>query len=802
MAEGFKIADAYVEVTTRIDDGAVSKAAALAGDAAGEEIGTRASQTSSKAFERDARGRFLPAAQRTGSKVGEGLGKSSGDGFDRQSSSFFGKGGKAGSFLGKGLSGAFGAIANGASGIGSIVSKAAINPYALAGMAAAGATLAPLLSAAISGGLIAGAGAGVIGLGYMLLKEEPAVKAASKKLGDTVKTTFTTAAKPLIPFFVEAMGIIQKTVKDLGPDLKTMFSNVGPAIKPLTEGLMGLVKNLMPGLLDLTKQVAPLFEDLKPAFEGLGKSISTALSLFASTSGDAGLALGDLIGFIGGAIVQTAMFLAAMAKGYSVVRTFFVETIPAAIATTIEWFKKVGRAISDWASGVANWFSGAASSTGTFFSNIWASITGFFSNVGSWFAALPGKFMGWLSSVWSTISTWGTNVGNFFMALPGRIGAFLASLPGILLNAFTTALHGALYAVGYAIGSIVDFFIKLPGRAAAAASALWGAISSAFTTARDNSIAWIRSAVTAVVNFFTALPGRARSAVSTLWSGMVGIWNTAKTSAINIATALVNSVVNFFKTLPGKARSAVSSLWSSMVGAFNSAVSAAKEKATSLVNGTVSFLKTLPGKAKSAISGIKSSILGVFSGASSWLVSAGANILKGLASGIKSAVGAAVGAAKSAVGSVIKGAKDALGIASPSKVAAKQVGRWIPPGITKGVMGAIPAARMALARAIEKIIPPKKVAPRLAPSPTEKKLPWWAAPAIPKPVTNPTAGILPVRNPSTGGDSDSDSGSGTVENHYNFYAGAIQLDVSKVRTIRELIDLIESLRISARGYAS
>jgi phage-related protein len=83
-------------------------------------------------------------------------------------------------------------------------------------------------------------------------------------------------------------------------------------------------------------------------------------------------------------------------------------------------------------------------------------------------------------------------------------------------------------------------------------------------------------------------------------------------------------------------------------------------------------------------------IKSVFSGAGSWLYGAGRNILKGLTSGMKGAVGEAISAAKHAAQQVIGGLKSALGIASPSKVAADEVGRWIPPGITEGIAKQMP----------------------------------------------------------------------------------------------------------------
>src|SRR5881394_379247 len=171
---------------------------------------------------------------------------------------------------------------------------------------------------------------------------------------------------------------------------------------------------------------------------------------------------------------------------------------------------------------------------------------------------------------------------------------------------------------------------------------------------------------------------------------MVSAWNTVRTNVTNWTRTTVDNAVRFFTALPGRARNAVASLWSVMSGAFSRARSSATAGASSLVSGTVSRLQALPGRARAAIAGVPGRIKSVFAGAGSWLYSAGSNILSGLTRGMRGAVGAAIAAAKNAAQQVINGLKSALGIGSPSKVAADQVGRWIPPGITQGIARQMP----------------------------------------------------------------------------------------------------------------
>ena len=75
----------------------------------------------------------------------------------------------------------------------------------------------------------------------------------------------------------------------------------------------------------------------------------------------------------------------------------------------------------------------------------------------------------------------------------------------------------------------------------------------------------------------------------------------------------------------------------------------------------------------------------------------GRDLIAGIASGISSSAGKIADAAKSAAQSALDSAKQLLGIASPSKVMARQVGLPIGQGMAAGIMESIPAIRGAMA---------------------------------------------------------------------------------------------------------
>lgn len=92
--------------------------------------------------------------------------------------------------------------------------------------------------------------------------------------------------------------------------------------------------------------------------------------------------------------------------------------------------------------------------------------------------------------------------------------------------------------------------------------------------------------------------------------------------------------------------------------------------------------------------GLPKRILSAIGNLGKSLLQSGKDLVRGLWDGIVAAGGWLWDKISGFVKNNVLGAmKDALGIASPSKEAAKQVGRWIPPGVADGVMEGLPALR-------------------------------------------------------------------------------------------------------------
>ena len=264
-----------------------------------------------------------------------------------------------------------------------------------------------------------------------------------------------------------------------------------------------------------------------------------------------------------------------------------------------------------------------------------------FQNVKDAVATAWNAVFGFVSAIPGVVAGLAAAVIGFLAALPGQIAAALAALPGVLAAAVVAAFDWATFQVGVAVGTVVRFCIELPGRVAAGVAALAGVIAGAFGAARDFAVAITVAAVNAVVGFFASLPGRAAGAVSSLWGAISGAFFGARDQATGAASNTVSSVTGTLASLPGRAAGALAGFAGAVAGALRSAVGAA--------------------------------------------ASIGGDIVRGVANGITSGVGFVIDAAKRAASNIISGFKSALGIHSPSKVMADQVGQWLPAGIAVGM---------------------------------------------------------------------------------------------------------------------
>lgn len=215
---------------------------------------------------------------------------------------------------------------------------------------------------------------------------------------------------------------------------------------------------------------------------------------------------------------------------------------------------------------------------------------------------------------------------------------------------------------------------------------------------------FIQTVVTSVMNVVNAIISTVLAAINGDWSGVwEGIQNIVSSvwdGIQNIVTGAINAVSGVISSVLSGISGIFSSVWNGIKGAVSGAWNGITSAVSSGVSSMMNFITSIPSR-----------IMGVFSGAGSWLLSAGKNIIQGLINGITSAIGGAISAVKDAVGGIIDGAKSLLGIASPSKVFDREIGRMIPAGLGRGVSENERAATRPVEDMVNSLLPSSIVTP-------------------------------------------------------------------------------------------
>jgi phage-related protein len=233
MAEGFRIASAYVEIEAELDR-----------DRLARSIQDTVSRSSTRIRETSGR--------RLGSSLMDGVG----DAF-------------AASFKS--------AVSFGISGLGGLGSALASNPITATIGAALGVAIGTAAVGAIAAAITSGAalltGVGILGIGALLLKENKKLKKSFEDTFGSIKKTLEKAAAPLIGPFIQGLKAVEKLFKDLAPDFNAIFKAAAPLVPILTGVFRDILAPAIKGLKDAMPGITAAFQGLAAAAPGLGEAI-------------------------------------------------------------------------------------------------------------------------------------------------------------------------------------------------------------------------------------------------------------------------------------------------------------------------------------------------------------------------------------------------------------------------------------------------------------------------------------------------------------------------------------------------
>lgn len=227
------------------------------------------------------------------------------------------------------------------------------------------------------------------------------------------------------------------------------------------------------------------------------------------------------------------------------------------------------------------------------------------------------------------IASFANSVAEFFtVTIPGYINS--------LITWFTELPNKIAYALGYAIGSVINFGLQ-------------------FKEWVETNLPVI---IDGIINWFQQLPGRIATFLSAVIYNIIA-WGTQMIdNGVNAVKNFYESVITWLSKLPGKIWDILLRVITFLSSWKSQMVTKGTQAAKGLFDAVVNGVKSLPGKMKEIGSNIVSGIWEGISGGWKWLTDK----------------------VSSLADSLFQGAKDALGIHSPSKKFA-----WIGEMCAKGM---------------------------------------------------------------------------------------------------------------------
>ena len=277
------------------------------------------------------------------------------------------------------------------------------------------------------------------------------------------------------------------------------------------------------------------------------------------------------------------------------------------------------------------------------------------------------------------------NKDGVIAGLAGIAAGFVAFKVVTLIQGVTTAMQGmtiAQYALNLAMSlNPIGILIALLAGLVVAFVTLWNKseeFRNFWINVWENIKSVCSKAIDAIVKFFTVTVPQALDKMVTflsqlpskVWTWLVNTINKVAqwsgnmiSKAGEMASGFVNKILEWIKSLPSKVADWLGSTLRKVTSWGSDLVSKGKKSASDLVTGIVNTIKGLPSK----------------------FVSVGSDVISGLWKGISGAIGGLYDNIKKSLSGLVDKAKNALGIHSPSKVFADEVGKWIPEGIAVGI---------------------------------------------------------------------------------------------------------------------
>ena len=475
-------------------------------------------------------------------------------------------------------------------------------------------------------------------------------------------------ADQLADAFATAADNIVKNLAEIIPRFAETLPALGGAI---IAQIPGLVAAIVPAVLSAGQSVLKQLQDAVLDFDFAGTADKVVQMITGFIEGDGlGSLLDTLVtiftGIVNGISSMLPSLLPALIELISYVVTSLLDQLPAILDCALELIL-----------GLAQGILAALPVLIEALPEVISSIVEFL------VSAVPQIIDAGIELLMALVDALPVIIDALVDALPqiikATVAALIAAAPqiakagikllGALIEAIPVIVVELAEAVPDIVAAIVDVLAELPGLIGEVFAEIvtdlveWGQqMLSNASTAMSNMLSQVNSII-------QELPGKVWTHLVNTVNKVVAWGQQMVSNASTAASNMLSKVSSTLQQLPGKVWDYLSQAAQKVVTWGTQLAQKGAAAATQLFNSIVNGLSSLPSK----------------------MAEIGSNIVSGIWNGISSGWNWLTNKVSNLANSLLDAAKDALGINSPSKEFADEVGRWIMPGVGKGLDKSMPA---------------------------------------------------------------------------------------------------------------
>ena len=306
--------------------------------------------------------------------------------------------------------------------------------------------------------------------------------------------------------------------------------------------------------------------------------------------------------------------------------------------------------------------------------------------VGNVMAAIPPAMSAAMTALVPMIKEQGMNLlRNLVAGITGNmpaVGTSATELISTFLTSIISKLPTILKQGGDMILKLVNGIMSKAPDVLASINTILRNVFAAFIAALPQLLKYgvelILKLVSGIISKLPDVISGIAQIIKTIYDACINARNVMLQHGVELIAKLITGIGNKIKDVSDKIGEVISTITDALSNTMETMKAKGSELIGNVAEGIGNAVKTVTDKAGEIINAITGAFDVDFSGI-------GSNIIGGIAKGITNAVKDLTGAAIEACGQLTSRVKSFFGIASPSKLFAKEVGQWIPAGIAKGI---------------------------------------------------------------------------------------------------------------------